>query len=353
LRGSGLILPAEPKESGHEKSVEGVINTNAVSELKECGIHSIIIPSVFPTGDTCCYLAESEDGWSVIEAGVHTPPAREQWAASLKEIGISLGQIKKIYITHIHPDHAGIAGWLQQKSDAEILVPRGDLAPWAKYNLSEADHLEQLRRDMLPHGISDEVVQQLVKDITQINHLFEPYPEVIPMDPGETFRFGDDSYQVLAIPGHSDGHVMFLGEQHKRLFSGDSFLASHVSQISDWPYSWLEDPLSVNLEMLRQIVEMNPELVLPAHGPGFRGATERLTAVEAQHRRRMNKVLDKLQGEMTLIEVCQAINVKARVLQEFRVSWADTRAYLECLWRQGLIDKDIDEMIRYRRKAAD
>lgn len=330
--------------------MRGVIITNTVSDLKEQGIYSLTVSSVFPTGDTCCFLAEGEHGWSVIEVGVHTPTAREQWTALLKEIGISFGHIKKIYITHIHPDHAGIAGWLQQQSDAEVFVPRGDLAPWAKYNLPEADQLEELRRDMLPHGIADEVVQQLAKDINQINQLFKPFPEVSPLDPGDTVCFGDDIYQVLDIPGHSDGHVMFLGEQYKSLFSGDAFLANHVSQISDWPYSWLEDPLSVNREKLRRIVDLAPDRVLPAHGPGFRGAPERLKSVEAQHQRRMNKVLEKLTGEMTLIEVCQAINVKARVLQEFRVSWADTRAYLECLWRQGLIDKAVDTTIRYRPK---
>jgi hypothetical protein len=64
----------------------------------------------------------------------------------------------------------------------------------------------------------------------------------------------------------------------------------------------------------------------------------------------MAKVLEKLERELTLIEVCQAINVKARVLQEFRVSWADTRAYLECLWRRGLIDKTVDDMVHYLPK---
>ena len=97
----------------------------------------------------------------------------------------------------------------------------------------------------------------------------------------------------------------------------------------------------------------NPAQVLPAHGPIFEGATERLAEIEKLHRRRMTKVLKALTGEMTLPELCQAIDVKARVLQEFRVSWADTRAYLECLWRQGLIAKSTEGVISYRTNQAD
>jgi len=310
----------------------------------------LIVPSIFPTGDTRCFLAEGDSGWAVIEVGVHTAAARERWVAALEQWGISFRQIEKIYVTHIHPDHAGIAGWLQQQCDAEVLVPRADLPAWSKYRLPEAEHAEELQRDMAPCGISGDMVRQLARDICEINGFYLPYPEVTPVDPGHTFRFGDDIYQVLAIPGHSDGHLMFLGQQGRWLFSGDAFLAEHVSQISDWPYSNLEDPLTENLRALRQIVKQDPALVLPTHGPGFTGAGSRLEAIEAQHNRRMTKVLEKLTGAMTLIEVCQAINVKARVLQEFRVSWADTRAYLECLWRQGLIEKDLDEIIRYRPK---
>jgi len=282
---------------------------------------------------------------------VHTPQAREKWSAALKDIGISFKQIEKILVTHIHPDHAGIAGWLQQQSDAQVLVPRLDLPAWGKYTLPEAEHYEHLYREMAPQGISDDTIWQMVRDIAHINRFNEPYPEMTAIDEGEIFSFGDETCRVLPAPGHSDGHLMFLSEKNQWLFSGDAFLAEHVSQISDWPYSTLEDPLTENLESLREIVLREPALVLPTHGPCFTGAFERLEAIEAQHKRRMNKVLEKLQGEMTLIEVCQAINVRARVLQEFRVSWADTRAYLECLWRRGLIGKEIGETIRYRPKA--
>ena len=321
---------------------------NTETDLKRYGIYTLIIPSIFPTGDTRCFAAEGEDGWTLIDVGVSIPQARELWESFLGEIGISFHQIRRIYLTHNHPDHCGIAGWLQQQSDAQVFLPRKDLPALAKYKLPENEQIEQIRTDMAPYGIADEMIVRLVKDIMLILPFFKPYPEIIPLDEGDTFRFGDDVYTTYNVPGHSDGHVVFLGENYKRLFSGDAFLADRVSQISDWPYSTLEDPLTTNLQALRRIMVMEPTRVLSAHGPMFEGATERLAKIEKLHLRRMTKVLKTLTGDMTLPELCQAIDVKARVLQEFRVSWADTRAYLEYLWRQGLIAKSTEGIIHYR-----
>jgi glyoxylase-like metal-dependent hydrolase (beta-lactamase superfamily II) len=321
---------------------------NIETDLKRYGIYTLIIPSIFPTGDTRCFAAEGEDGWALIDVGVSIPQARELWESFLREIGISFHHIRSIYLTHNHPDHCGIAGWLQQQSDAQVFLPRKDLPALAKYKLPENEQIEQIRADMAPYGIADKMIVRLVQDIMLLLPFFKPYPEITPLDGGDTFRFGDDVYTTYNVPGHSDGHVVFLGKSHKRLFSGDAFLADRVSQISDWPYSTLEDPLTTNMQALKRIMVMEPAQVLSAHGPMFEAATERLSEIEKLHLRRMTKVLKTLTGEMTLPELCLAIDVKARVLQEFRVSWADTRAYLEYLWRQGLIAKSTEGIIHYR-----
>lgn len=322
-------------------------------ELERHGIHTLIIPSIFPTGDTRCFIAEGEDGWTLIDVGVSTAQARELWEYSLRKIGITFRQIRNIYLTHNHPDHCGIAGWIQQRSDAQVFMPRKDLPPLAKYKLHEKLQIEQIRTDMAPYGIPDDLIVRLVKDIMMIRSFFEPYAEVTPVDEGDTFPFGDDLYTMYNVPGHSDGHGVFLGQNHKLLFSGDAFLADRVSQISDWPYSTIEDPLTTNLQALRRIMVLDPIQVLPAHGPVFEDAVDRLAEIEKLHMRRLIKVLKMLNREMTLPELCQAIKVKARVLQEFRVSWADTRAYLEWLWRQGLIAKNTEEIIHYSLNPTD
>ncbi len=326
---------------------------NTDKNLKEFGIYTVIIPSIFPTGDTRCFAAEGDEGWTLIDVGVNTPQAREIWPSFLKEIGISFHQIRRIYLTHNHPDHCGIAGWLQQQSDAQVFLPRKDLPPLEKYKLPEKEQIEQLRSDMSPYGITDNMIVGLVKDILLIHAFFNPYADITPFDEGYTFSFGDDVYTAYDVPGHSDGHVMFLGKNHKRLFSGDAFLADHVSQISDWPYSNLENPLAANLQALRRITGLEPYQVLPAHGPLFEEAANRLLEIEKLHMRRLNKVLKTLAGKMSLPELCQNINVKARVLQEFRVSWADTRAYLEYLRRRGLIEKTMEGIILYQNSEIE
>jgi glyoxylase-like metal-dependent hydrolase (beta-lactamase superfamily II) len=316
-------------------------------ELERHGIFTLIIPSIFPTGDTRCFIAEGENGWNIIDVGVSTNEARDLWENFLRQNGISFSQIRNIYLTHNHPDHCGIAGWIQQQSGARVFMPSKDLPALEKYMLPEKHQIDEVRMDMAPYGIPDPLVVRLVQDIMMIRAFFEPYPEVTPLQEGDCFCFGDDVYTMYGVPGHSDGHGVFLGQSKKLLFSGDAFMADRVSQISDWPYSSLEDPLTANMQALRRITVLNPAAILPAHGPLFDGAADRLAEIEKLHIRRLTKVLNMLKREMTLPEVCQAIKVKARVLQEYRVSWADTRAYLEWLWRQGLIRQNSAEIIRY------
>lgn len=314
---------------------------------KECGLHTIIVPSIFPTGDTRCYLGEGDDGWTVVDTGVSTAEAKEIWDLELKRIGITYKQIKKIFLTHNHPDHNGLSGWVQQKTDAEVYMSKADIVSLDKYSLPQEQHLKALRQDMEPYGIPLELISSFVKDIEIIKQFFIPYAELKALEPGQTFRMGDDRYGFLPTPGHSDGHVMYMGIEHRRILSGDSLLADRVSQISDWPYSKLDNPLAIQLEALREVGNNGPGVVLTSHGPIFKGVPARLPEIEKQHQKRLDKVVRMLQKNMTLPELCQAINVKARVLQEMRVSWADTRAYLEFLWRQGKISKREDEFIMY------
>lgn len=311
------------------------------------GLHTIIVPSIFPTGDTRCYLGEGDHGWTVVDVGVSTDQAREIWDAGLKRIGIRYQDITNIYLTHNHPDHNGLAGWIQQKSGASVYMSAADLDSHSKYHLPEAEQITVLIEDMEPYGIPVELITSFVKDIEIIKQFFIPEAEMQPLEPGQLFRMGDDIYSFLPVPGHSDGHVMFMGSLHRRILSGDSLLFDRVSQISDWPYSVLENPLEIQLGALKEIAGLNPGVVLTAHGPIFEGVETRVAEIEKLHQRRLDKVLNMLQREFTLPELCQTINVRARVLQEMRVSWADTLAYLECLWRQGKISKRQDQFILY------
>ncbi|MDD3893774.1 MAG: MBL fold metallo-hydrolase [Syntrophomonadaceae bacterium] len=314
---------------------------------EKAGLYTIMVPSIFPTGDTRCYLGEGDDGWTIVDCGVRTDQAQEIWTAGLRRIGIGFKDIKHIFLTHNHPDHYGLAGWLQHQSGAIVHMSSADINTQRKYSLPQQEQLDVLLQDMKPYGIPVDLITSFVKDIEIIKQFSLPLAEVLALESDQLFRMGDDQYEFILVPGHSDGHVMYVGLNQKRVLSGDSMLFDRVSQISDWPYSVLDNPLEVQLNALRELAKKDPGVVLTAHGPIFEGIPSRIVEIENLFQRRLNKVLNLLQRDFTLPELCQTINVRARVLQEMRVSWADTRAYLEYMWRQNKISKHQDRYIKY------
>lgn len=314
------------------------------------GIYQLTIPTNMGTGDNHTYFGEGSGGWTVIDPGTKLPAGQAMWKEALKEIGISFRQIKEIYVTHNHPDHFGLAGWLQEQSGAEVFLSPTDISTNEQFLLPEKQHIALLMEYMGPYGVPPSIPEILVKEVQRLMPFITPIPDLTLLEAGHTFHLGDDEYETLPSPGHTDGHVSFLGKRRKRLLSGDALCLDRVSQLSEWPYSSLTNPMQVQMQALHDIVDRGVTQVLAGHGVVFDTVRERLTEIEEEHRKRINKVEKTLQREMTLVEVCRILDVKARTPHEMRVSWGDTRAYLEYLWQQGRITKNTGPVISYAPK---
>lgn len=92
------------------------------------GIYRVPIPVPFPMKYVYCYVCREADGWSLIDVGFRWPEAMRAWEAAFRQLGIKPRHIRAIYITHFHPDHFGLAGWMQQQTEAPIWISEPDYA---------------------------------------------------------------------------------------------------------------------------------------------------------------------------------------------------------------------------------
>ncbi|MEM7346114.1 MAG: MBL fold metallo-hydrolase, partial [Chloroflexota bacterium] len=69
-------------------------------------------------GNINCYLIQNETGWAIFDTAMNTPVAQQAWPTALSSLGLTFADIEQIIITHTHPDHCGLAGWLQQQIKA-------------------------------------------------------------------------------------------------------------------------------------------------------------------------------------------------------------------------------------------
>ena len=92
-----------------------------------------IIPGIFrmpipirnnPLGATNTYLIKGNDGYLLIDAGWNSPDAFESMEHQLAEAGLTFTDIRKILVTHVHPDHYGLVPAVRERSGAEIMLHR-------------------------------------------------------------------------------------------------------------------------------------------------------------------------------------------------------------------------------------
>ena len=109
------------------------------------GIHLLKVPIPDnPLGFLNCYLVRGRDGWLMVDTGWNTGEALATLRAGLKELGLEFTDIETIVLTHVHPDHFGLAGRLNALSPLSILNRGYSITTSEKDGrvLKEARHLE-------------------------------------------------------------------------------------------------------------------------------------------------------------------------------------------------------------------
>src|SRR5271163_3889350 len=95
------------------------------------GVLSLALPLPFELESVNVFLVALRDGFVLIDCGMETEPAFETLSAALAERGIAWPEIREIILTHMHPDHMGMAQRLVQLTGAELAMHR-----------TEAEHLQ-------------------------------------------------------------------------------------------------------------------------------------------------------------------------------------------------------------------
>lgn len=302
----------------------------------------------FPLKENNCFLAESDNGWAVIDTGVNLEQNLHMFTAALDAIGISFKQLSVVYLTHYHHDHSGMAGWLQQKSDLPVYLPQPDLLTWERF-IDTNSYLERVWDKCQLTGWPWEFTQELDDNIRQINTMLNPYPVFSPLLTDEQFSLGGHRYNAISIPGHTDGHFVFHCPTNGFLFSGDNVVDHTILHLTDWPHTFLMNPCDIHLTALQELKELNINTVLPGHGRVFKDLAAKIDLITAHHRTRKAIVYNALQAPMTAWDLTASLFEAHDFIHIRRLVLAETLAYLESLVNEGLVEKDLVRNIYFYR----
>lgn len=296
--------------------------------LEELGLQLVRLDLPFRLNHVNCFLAEGENGWIVIDAGLHNKETVQRWDQELAGKTVT-----DVLITHYHPDHFGYAGGLQEKTGARLSMSEIDadagMSAWKDHTI------KAIRESYAAAGIPTTLANKMEVNTEEFIGAVTPYPAIDHhFQEGEYVHIGQYKYEVIFTPGHADGLVTFYNKEKNALLSTDHILPKITPNISYW-FHGNPDPLDAYLQSLDKIKKLDADLVIPSHGKPFHGANERIEQIKSHHDDRLAETIDAIQQPGTVYEVCGKLFKKELTVHEMRFAIGETLAHLEHLRHMG------------------
>ena len=228
-------------------------------------------------------------GVALVDAGWNTDDAFRALSDGLAAAGGSMTDVRAVMVTHIHPDHYGLAGRVREASGAWIgLHPADAVMVEARYG--DTDELvASMTHLLIDSGVPEDKLPDLALASIMVKSMVTMAVPDIFFEDGKDIQLPGWSLRTIWTPGHSPGHVCFFSEKHKLLISGDHVLPRITPNISVHSQQAI-NPLGDYLESLLKVQNLGTEEVLPAHEYRFSDLQSRLEALLAHHADRLEEI---------------------------------------------------------------
>jgi glyoxylase-like metal-dependent hydrolase (beta-lactamase superfamily II) len=249
--------------------------------------------------------AQGRDGWAIVDCGIDNAETRAMWEQVFAGDALQGRPVLRVIVTHMHPDHIGLAHWLTARwsspaSECRLWISATDwnAARMASGGAGGAAGGDGAARFFALHGLVEPSA------LEQIRARSSYYPGLVPAVPqrfrrlmdGQQVTVGDHAWRCIAGYGHAPEHIALhapgLGDGGV-LISGDMVLPRISTNVSVYDLEPESDPLALYLASIARLRELPPAtLVLPSHGRPFTGLHERIGQLEAHHEERLAEALE-------------------------------------------------------------
>lgn len=313
-------------------------------------IFQVCLPLPFALRSVNCYLLRAGDGWVILDTGLNVPEARAIWQTTFSALDIGPDDVGQIILTHVHPDHFGLAGWLQAWAGVPVwMSPRE--AELNQQIWEASDVPGALRSLASVSNLSQTMQQKMIAAVHDVRGMTLPHPSLIEiLEPNTFLSIGQRRFIALHAPGHSDGQLLFYDAEDGLLLCGDQVLQKITPNIGLWPLTE-PNPLGRYLASLGELQTLAVRLALPGHGPLITAWQARIAELEEHHAERLAEMLTAVNGVgSTPYEICAKVfNVEEFTEHEMRFALAETLAHLEYLVDQRRLWREANGRWIYRR----
>jgi glyoxylase-like metal-dependent hydrolase (beta-lactamase superfamily II) len=302
------------------------------------GLRWARLPVPGPLKHVNIWLLDDNEGVAAIDAGLDIPPCREAWETLLAE-QIGGRPISRMLVTHFHPDHLGLAGWLCERFSARLWMSREEwlFARMLTSDVRDAPPAEAVAYWRAAGWDEARIEAEAAKGWGRFASVVTPVPvSFVRMRDGDLVPIGGRDWRVVTGNGHSPEHVCLLDEVNRVLIAGDQILPRITSNVSLSLSEPDGDPLGDWLDSIAKLRRLPDDLlVLPSHGDPFTGLHARLDALDAGHRDRLDALVAHL-GEPRRAVDCFSILFGRKIDDSILgLATGETMAHLRRLELEG------------------
>ncbi len=312
------------------------------------------MPLPFKLNHINLWLLEDGEGWTVIDTGINRDEVRAAWEKVFQR-HFTEKPLKRIIVTHFHPDHIGLAGWLTERFSVPLWAT---LSEWSYARMLKLDVGPDNRRDFTRFyrgaGFTDDMMDMIEERRVSYPNRISPVPfSVRRIHDGEDIAIGRRTWRVMVGRVHSPEHASLFCAEDNVMISGDQVLPVISPNISVWPQEPESNPLDLYLRSLPIFQPLPADLlVLPSHNKPFTGLHARLHDLAHHHDERLEETWEVCRQPQTGIEVLR--HLFRRELDSHQIFFAigESLAHLHYLAGQGRMRRRLrdDGMFEFESK---
>ncbi len=302
------------------------------------GILWVRIPLPFRLNHINIYLIEDGAGWAVLDTGIANQATRDIWEALIAR-RLAGRALTRLIVTHYHPDHIGLAGWLAERFGVPLLTTQTTYLQCLNISLSPGALDAKVYRDFyLRNGLQAEITNLVTTQGHGYLRMVAPLPPVFQrIASGERIDIGGRSFEVLTSDGHAPEQAMLYCAEEKIFFGADQVLEKISPNVSVWAVDPHGDPLGLYLRSLSNLKTRLPEdaLVLPGHQRPFAGLHARASELAAHHAKRCAAIAQACGEPKSAADLLPAIFHQQLGPHEMSFAFSEVLAHMNYMLRSG------------------
>jgi glyoxylase-like metal-dependent hydrolase (beta-lactamase superfamily II) len=294
---------------------------------------------------------DGREGWTVVDCCIARDEAKAQWQQVFDSQLQGL-PILRVIVTHMHPDHLGLANWLCERWS----TPEHECRLWISATDYNAARLasqsttafggEGAAGFFASHGLN------APETVEKIRGRANYYPSLVPalppryrrMQDGDVIAVGGHGWRCISGFGHAPEHIALFCDELHVLVSGDMMLPRISTNVSVYEMEPEANSLKLFLDPIDKFGGLPQDtLVLPSHGKPFRGLHARIRQLHEHHRDRLEEVMAaSRERAVSAADILPVLFKRPLDLHQTTFAMGESVAHLHALWHAGKLRRRKD-----------